>query len=157
MSNCTQYEPIIAQRYFDGELPTQDAVAFEAHLSTCRACKEAIETWSGIGELLRAELQAPAPPELTEQFTRRARERQLQSSRRIAWSLLAAASLLLVSSLFLVGYSQADQGETPTIMNPWEEYVVASPVVDEEYTELESRTLVAIHIQKAAVRENGND
>lgn len=157
MSNCTHYEPIIAQRYHDGELSEGASDSFEAHLASCPACQAALRSWAAIGMGLRDSILPAMPAGLTERLARRARERQLQSSRRIAWSLLAAASVLLVSSLFLVGYSQAGEGDTPTIMAQWEEYVIASPVADEEYTDLESKTLVAIHIRKAPTSESGND
>lgn len=157
MNKCTRNDPMTAQRYCDGELAAADVVAFEAHLPVCATCREAVDACTTLGDSLRNAFAVDVPAGLVAQLQQRAREQQLQGSRRIAWGLLAAASVMLVSSLFLVGYSRQDDGEEPVIMAQWEEYVVTSPSVDEEYIDLESRTLVAIYIQKNSASENGNE
>ena len=157
MNNCTLPDPMAAQRYHDGELSPAAAADFEVHLSGCATCRATIASWTSLGAQVRGIAAVELPSGLVERATRSAREKQLQGSRRVAWGLLAAASVLLASSLSLFSYSRADTYETPAIMAQWEEYVVASPVVDEEFTELESRTLVAIHMDKAPTSENDHD
>ena len=157
MNNCTLPDHLDAQRYHDGELLPEAAARFEAHLASCTLCQLTLASWARLGEQVREIATADMPPGLLDRAARRARERQFQNSRRVAWGLLAAASLLLASSLSLFGYTRPGGGESPAIMAQWEEYVVASPVVDEEFTELESRTLVAIHIEKAPASENDDD
>lgn len=157
MNNCTLHDPMVAQRYYDGELPRADAARFEAHLATCGPCRSALEAWETAGASLRAVFPPEMPAGLTTRFVRRAREKQLQHSRRIAFGLLAAASVLLASSLFLVGYSKTGPHGAPVIGAPWEEFVLAAPDVEDEFSDLESRTLVAIHVRKAPASENGND
>lgn len=153
MPDCTHYDALSVQRYYDGEMATEAAVAFEAHLSECRECGASLSAWGGIGDGLRALPAEAWAARSTEDLVRRAKERQMESTRHVAWGLLAAASLLLLTSLSLVGYSQAGQADVPEIMAQWEEYVVAPPVVDEDFSDVESRTLVAIHL-KAAAGEN---
>lgn len=157
MNECTHTDPLVAQRYYDGELPAREAEAYATHLASCPPCQASLDAWRGIATGLRAAAAPEPPADLTARLVRAARESQLQSSRRIAWGLLTAASLLMASSLFLVLYTQAGEGDTPAFAAQWEEYVVAPPAVDEEYTDLEVRTLVAIHIQEASKSENRND
>jgi len=71
--------------------------------------------------------------------------------------LVAAASALLVSSLWLVGYTQRSGTDRPEVMAQWEEYVVSPPVEEEEYSDVSNRTLVAIHIPTHTMRETGNE
>jgi len=157
MNKTSQHDPMTAQRYYDGALPHGEAVLFESHLADCAECRASLEAWSAMGVTLRGAFGHAVHERAIPRLVQRARERQLQGSRRIAWGLLAAASLLLLSSLSLVGYSRTAQGETPAIMAQWEEYVISSPVVEEDYTDLESRTLVAIHVQRPVARESDHD
>ena len=149
MGNCRLDEPLMAQRYYDGELDPDDARAFEAHLAACADCQRALEELRTLSSFLEPIAGLEGPTVAPGQFAARARSLQLQRSRRVAWGLVAAASILLAGSLFLVGYTETEPSE-PMAMMPWEANVVAAPSDDEELVDMDTRTLVAIHIQEPA-------
>ena len=72
-------------------------------------------------------------------------------------SLLAAASLLFVSSLSLVVYTEAGRAQGGNVMAQWEENEVWTPSPDDEFADPEAAKLYAIHLQGDGERENGND
>lgn len=152
---CTSSDSILAQRYYDGELGAGEAARFEAHLAGCASCRERMALWADMGRALREAYPRGEVLPNPDSWVRAVRDRQLQTSRRVTWGLLAAASMLLVASLSFAGYTRAGSGGYPASPARWESYVVAAPVIDDEFPETDSRTLLAIHIQQPA--ENRND
>lgn len=152
---CTLSDPMLAQRYYDGEASAADAARYQAHLAVCPSCRERMALWSQIGAALREAYPRGDQSLNPDSWVRAVRDRQLQTSRRVTWGLLAAASMLLVASLSFAGYTRAGGGEGSLSPARWEAYVVAAPVIDEDYSEMDSRTLLAIHVQQPA--ENRND
>lgn len=158
MKTCKSIDPIELQRYYDGELDRAAAGALERHVADCPECQDAVRAFGRLGEAIRRTYVETPSPEMAARLVQRARELRNRASQRIAWELLAAASLLFVSSLLLVFYTQADGAESPTQMARWEELVVSSPVVDEEYPEPDvTSSLYAIHLQRSAVSGHGTE
>lgn len=151
-------EPTLIHRLYDGELNAMDRARVSAHLDGCPSCRCLYHDLESLSRVLAPVGEGDMPAGWVDQFTQQARDLQLQRSRRIAWGLMAAASLMLAGSLFLVRYSQAAAADPPpAITAQWEEDVVVAPTLDEEFVDLEERTLVAIHIQERGWRENGHD
>ena len=157
MNNCPHIESNNVQRYHDRELDRAAMSAFEAHLHTCAECQAALRDFAGIGHLLRAAFDEHPAPELRSRFARAALDRREQSPRRIALGLLAAASILFVSSLFLVVYTESGSGQGDSVMAQWEENVVWAPSADDEFADPEAATLYAIHLQASGATEYGDD
>lgn len=148
MTKCHESETGRVHRYRDGELTPEAAASFEAHLVRCQTCRETLADLQAIGNALRDAFRDPCPAAWPERFVRRTGEIQLQRSRRIAWGLVAAASLLLAGSLSLVGYSWSGETSPHVFVAQWEEEVITTPPLDEEYVDMEDQTLVAIHVPK---------
>tara|TARA_R110001592_G_scaffold360429_1_gene668790 strand:- start:70 stop:543 length:474 start_codon:yes stop_codon:yes gene_type:complete len=157
MSNCKTYSLEQVHRFYDGEMNPADAAGFEAHLGECPVCQISLDGLANVSCALRLAYSRETPRPRTTPMVWRARAQQLQRSRRIAWNLVAAASVLLVTSFMLVGYSQFGTGGNTAVMTRWEENVVTSPLVDEEYADLSARTLVAIHVQESLLSEYGHE
>ena len=157
MKACLFDNPMYVHRYYDGELDRETLARFEAHLPMCSSCRDTLASVTNLGDTLRQANHYPLPKEFPGSFAPRARDLQLQRSRRIAWGLLAAASFLLVSSLSFVGYSLLAEVPTRAVMTQWEEEVVSPPIIDEEFSDLTARTLVAIHMQDSYRSERGNE
>lgn len=62
MSACTWHDPAAVELYFYGELAPAERVSFEAHLSACRACREALDELAIIRDALAARPDVSAPP-----------------------------------------------------------------------------------------------
>lgn len=157
MNNCPHIESNDVQRYHDRELDRAATSAFEEHLHTCAECQAALRDFAGIGHLLRAAFDEHPAPELRARFARVALDRREQSPRRIALGLLAAASILFVSSLFLVVYTESGSGQGDSVMAQWEENVVWVPSADDEFADPEAASLYAIHLQASGATEYGDD
>lgn len=157
MSNCPHIKSNNVQRYHDRELDGAAASAFEQHLHGCAECQGALRDFAGIGHLLRTAYDEHPAPELRARFARVALERREQNPRRVALGLLAAASILFVSSLFLVVYTESEVGGGGSVMAQWEENVVWAPSADDEFADPEAATLYAIHLQAGGAREYGDD
>lgn len=157
MNNCPRIQSNEVQRYHDRELDPAGVEAFEAHLHDCAECHAALRDYAGIAHLLRVAYDDQPAPELRARFARVALERREQSPRRIALGLLAAASILFVSSLFLVVYTETHDGQGGSVMAQWEENVVWTPSADDEFADPEAATLYAIHLQANGASEYGND
>ncbi len=157
MSNCPHIKSSDVQRFHDRELDRAATSAFEEHLHSCVECQAALRDYAAIGHLLRSAYDEQPAPELRSRFARVALERREQSPRRIALGLLAAASVLFVSSLFLVVYTESGGGQGSSVMAQWEENVVWAPSADDEFADPEAATLYAIHLQENGVTEYGDD
>lgn len=142
-SHCPRLRDV--QRYLDGEYSGGD---FEPHLAVCPACRAAMEDFVTLGALLRAACDDAPAPDLTAHFVRLAGERREQASRRIAWGLLAAASLLFVSSVLFAAYTESGRAVTSgRIVAQWERNVVwSAPPEDESGEAAAPYTLYAIHL-----------
>jgi hypothetical protein len=138
-------------------LDREAASAFEHHLHACAECQTALRDFAALGHLLREAYDEHPAPELRARFARAALDRREQSPRRIALGLLAAASILFVSSLFLVVYTESGNGQGDSVMAQWEENVVWAPSADDEFADPESATLYAIHLQAGGAREYGDE
>jgi anti-sigma factor RsiW len=157
MNDCKYIISHDLHRYYDGELSHRDAGELEAHLPGCPACQRALASYAGLGVALREVFDEAPAPDLNARLMRRARELGEQSPRRVALGLLAAASILFVSSLFLVVYTEAGRAQGGSVMAQWEENVVWTPTDDDEYADAEGATLYAIHLQENGVKEYGDD
>lgn len=157
MNNLTCIDPMDLQRLHDGELEPARIREVESHLATCPACQTAVHSFAVLGAALREAYDDIAAPEMTGRLVQRAKDIRDQSSRRIALGLLAAASVLFVSSLSLVVYTEAGRTQSGNIMAQWEENVVRTPSPDDEFADPEAATLYAIHLQGDGEREDGND
>lgn len=157
MNDCSHFDEATRHRFYDGELEDREAKRFATHLEACPTCRASLDGLASLSLRLASAGDDVLSDGWAATFMDRARDMQLQRSRRIAWGLVAAASFLLVTSMCLVGYSMRDGGATPVFTAQWEENVVAPPVVEEEFVDLNTRTLVAIHIQDNAKSENGNE
>lgn len=132
------------QRYLDGECAGED---FEPHFTACPVCRAAMEDFITLGALLRAACDDVPAPDMTARFVRLAGERREQASRRIAWGLLAAASLLFVSSVIFAAYTESGRSATSGgILAQWERNVVWSAPPEDESSEAPPATLYAIHL-----------
>jgi anti-sigma factor RsiW len=130
-SMCPTSEQVHA--YHDGELPSAQRAAFEAHLASCRECQALLEQ---LGQLTKLFAQAPLA-ELPQRALGRmygsfhaARARQEQSVRRLAgWMTAAAAAILvLVSIRNPTAITQRDSAPTPT--GGWAELVAVMPPLE---------------------------
>ncbi len=157
MSKCFIQESNQLQRFHDGELDASAAAGVRRHLQECPSCQAALGDYTEIGQALRATFERELPTGLTARLQAAAVAQRESRRRRVGWGLVAAASALLVSSLWLVGYSQWNDSPRPEVMAQWEEYVVSPPVEEEEFSDVSTRTLVAIHIPTHTTRENGNE
>ena len=157
MSSCRQCATNDTHRFFDGELEPAASAEFQRHVDSCRECQVALEDYARIRRLISESFDEQLAPELSARFIRVARERREQSPRRIAVGLLAAASVLFVSSLFLVAYTETGQLQGGSVMAQWEENVVWTPSDDDEFADAEGATLYAIHLQSDRTSEDGND
>lgn len=157
MNNRTCIDPMDLQRFHDGELEASRIREVEVHLATCPACQTALRSFVVLGSALRDAYNDIAAPDMTAHLVQRAKEMRDQGSRRIALGLLAAASVLFVSSLSLVVYTEAGRTQGGNIMAQWEENVVRTPSTDDEFADPEAATLYAIHLQGDGEREDGND
>lgn len=157
MKDCKYIESHEIHRYYDNELDARLAREVELHLPACPACRDALASFGELRTALRTAFDDAPTPELTLSLLRRAREAREQSPRRIALGLLAAASVLFVSSLFLVVYTEVGRSGGERIMAQWEENVVWTPSADDEFADTEAATLYAIHLHADATSEDGND
>lgn len=157
MNKCHHTDANDTQRFYDRELAPAEAAAFLCHLQGCPECQTALEDYARIRVLLTESFEEQPAPELTSRFIRTARERRDQSPRRIAVGLLVAASVLFVSSLFLVAYTETGRAQGGSVMAQWEENVVWTPTDGDEFADAEGVTLYAIHLQADGASEDGND
>jgi anti-sigma factor RsiW len=157
MNNRTCIDPMDLQRLHDGELEPSRIRDVQLHLATCSECQSAIHSFADLGAALREAYAEVAVPDMTGRFVQRAKDTRDQGSRRIALGLLAAASVLFVSSLSLVLYTESGRAQGGNIMAQWEENVVWTPSTDDEFADPEAATLYAIHLQGDGEREDGND
>lgn len=157
MNKCQHVESNDSQRYYDRELDPAAAAEFLRHVQSCGACQAALEDYARIRRLVSEAFDMQPAPELDVRIVRAARERREQSPRRIALGLLAAASVLFVSSLFLVAYTETGRTQGGSVMAQWEENVVWTPSDDDEFADAEGTTLYAIHLQADGASEDGND
>lgn len=141
-SHCLRVRDV--QQYLDGEYAGDD---IESHLDACPVCRAAMEDFTTLGALLRAACDDVPAPDMTARFVRLAGERREQASRRIAWGLLAAASLLFVSSVVFAAYTESGRSATRGgILAQWERNVVWSAPTEDESSEAPPATLYAIHL-----------
>lgn len=145
------------QRFHDGELAFAHIRDIEQHLEVCPTCQGELLSLAGLGTALRDAYGEIEIPDMTGRFVQRAKEVRDQGSRRIALGLLAAASLLFVSSLSLVLYTEMGRTQSGNIMAQWEENVVWTPSPDDEFADPEAATLYAIHLQGDEESEDGHD
>lgn len=132
------------QRYLDGECAAGD---FASHLEACPSCCAALEDFTTLGALLRAACDDVPAPDMTARFVRAVADRREQASRRVAWGLLAAASLLFVSSVLFAAYTESGRtGSSGSILAQWEKNVVWSAPPEDEFAEAAPDTLYAIHL-----------
>ena len=157
MNNPTCIDPMDLQRLHDGELEPTRIREVESHLATCPVCQTALHSFVDLSAALRDAFAEIAVPDMTGRFVQRAKDLREQGSRRIALGLLAAASVLFVSSLSLVVYTEAGRAQSGNIMAQWEENVVWTPSTDDEFADPEAATLYAIHLQGDGEWEDGND
>lgn len=157
MNNRTCIDSMDLQRFHDGELEPSRMGDVEQHVTTCSKCGATLRSFSELGTALREGYAAVAVPDMTGRFVQRAKELRDQSSRRIALGLLAAASVLFVSSLSLVAYTKMGGTQDRKIMAQWEENVVRTPSADDEFADLEGTTLYAIHLQEDGKWEDRNE
>jgi hypothetical protein len=157
MNNGTCIDPMELQRLHDGELDAERVLLAEEHLEYCTACRETLASFVALGATIRDAYADIAVPDVIGVFVQRAKDTRDQGSRRIALGLLAAASVLFVSSLSLVVYTEAGRFQSGHIMAQWEENLVWTPSADDEFADPEAATLYAIHLQDDGARENGND
>ncbi len=157
MNNCKYIDSHEIQRFHDGELDPSRGRDVESHLATCPACQTALHSFADLSAALRDAYTEIAVLDMTGRFVQRAKELRDQSSRRIALGLLAAASILFVSSLSLVVYTESGRAQGGNIMAQWEQNVVWTPSTDDEFADPEAATLYAIHLQGDREPEDGND
>ncbi len=157
MNKCFIEESHQLERFHDGELEAAAAESVRGHLAQCPSCQTALREFAEIGHALRSRFDQELPAGLTARLQSAAMAQRESRRRRVGWGLVAAASALLVSSLWLVGYTQRSGTDRPEVMAQWEEYVVSPPVEEEEYSDVSNRTLVAIHIPTHTMRETGNE
>jgi anti-sigma factor RsiW len=157
MNDFTCIDPMDLQRFHDGEMEFSRSRAVEQHLTTCSECRTNLASFVELGVALRDAFGDVAAPDMTGRLVQRAKEMRDQGSRRIAFGLLAAASVLFISSLSLVVYTEAGRTQHGTIMAQWEENVVRIPSPDDEFADPEAATFYAIHLQGDGERESKND
>lgn len=157
MNKCFIEESNQLQRFHDGALEGDAAAVVRDHVADCPSCQAALADYVAIGEALQCIPLPTLPDGLTARFQASVSMQRESRRRRVGWGLVAAASALLVSSLWLVRYSQSSIPSGPEVMAQWEEHVVSPPVEDEEFSDVSNRTLVAIHIPTHTMRENGNE
>ncbi len=134
--SCRETEPLLPA-YHDGESPPGERAQVEEHLSTCAACREALEG------LRRADAAAVIPdpgPDYYQELSRKVMETLAEETPEPAWiaplrrppvpflrwgTLAAAAMVVLVAGgIWLEG--KGDRTAVPTVTAP-------SPVMEEVY------------------------
>jgi anti-sigma factor RsiW len=101
MNPCDALE-IDLSAYLDGECAPEASARVESHLTTCAACRQALESWRGLGDRMRAEDDTPAEyPRVRAAISKALTEESAAAPPRRARALpfrLAAAAALAVSA-----------------------------------------------------------
>ncbi len=121
-------------RLHDDELSPADRMRVAAHVASCDVCAERLHEIASIGDLLR---NAPLPGMARDAMVRIQRNvaaMQERSVRRLAGWMTAAASIVLVVSLYAATSSQAHA--TPSVTE-WEAAAIG---VDVESTSTDQAT-----------------
>jgi anti-sigma factor RsiW len=99
--------------YLDGELSLEGSLAVEEHLAACGRCRQELETYRGLGRLLKsARDTAPEAETALARVTRSVRTR-----RRRLYSMAGAMALAAAAALALVVVPRADRtvGEVASV------------------------------------------
>ncbi|MCK9460275.1 MAG: zf-HC2 domain-containing protein [Proteobacteria bacterium] len=118
MSNlsCREFERSLGD-YAAGAMPADAKAAVDAHLAGCRACREALALWSGIGATLREIEPAPLPPLVERRCTVRAIGDPSEAAARPARRTLrpaaafAAALAASIAAVAIALYALSPRGE----------------------------------------------
>jgi len=128
--NCRQARPMFGA-YWDDEITQAEREALDAHLSSCRACRERYDALARTLELVSGLPRVEASPDLAERVLARARRAERAPDRlptpSVRWvPLAAAAALLVVSGVVAVRWNTTHRGAT--VDAPVAVQVAPSPV-----------------------------
>ena len=95
--------PILIQEYLDGEIPNQDEVAFEGHVTSCKACLEELNLQKSLLGILDRDAEPVLPADFAAVVATRAdsqvtglrrRNERIYACTIVAFLILAAVVLL---------------------------------------------------------------
>jgi hypothetical protein len=94
--NTTHPDGVTLDDYVDNVLPAGERAAVDAHLTTCRECRELV---AGLRSVVNAVSQLAPPEPPRDAWTRIERTiRSRSAARRASWAWLAAAAALLLAT-----------------------------------------------------------